>query len=110
MSGFPSDSESSSQTFLWEAALLRAFLGWALIAATVSSAVSASCSGSSPSGTRLVPMADAFNYGILGRGESLVPLAVVRAKLALVLCPSHPHLRQSASFSGILLALPLEPP
>ena len=92
VSGF-SESDSSSQTFLWVAAVLRAFLGRASIAAVLSSAFPGSSSW-----VLFVPAADALLVGIFGGGGNFVPLDVVWAKHALVLCPSLPLLQQSASF------------
>ena len=91
VSGF-SQSDSSFQTFLWVAAVLRAFFGRASIAAELSSAFSGSSSW-----VLLVPAADACLVAIFRGGGSSVPLLVVWAQYALVLCPSRPHLRQSAS-------------
>ena len=91
VSGF-SESDSSSQTFLWVAAVRKAFLGRSSFTALLSSAVPGSSSL-----VLFVPTADALLVGILGGGGSLVPLFVVWAKQARVLCPSLPHLRQSFS-------------
>ena len=92
VSGF-SESESSSQTFLWAAAVFKAFFGLASIAAVLSSAFPGSTSW-----VLFVQAADAVFVGIFGGGGNFVPLDVVWAKHALVLCPSLPHLRQSDSF------------
>ena len=92
VSGF-SESDYSSQSVLWVAAVLRAFLGIASIAAELFSA----CPDSS-SWVLFVPVADTLLVGFFGDGGSLVPFDVDWAKQALVLCPSLPHLWQWASF------------
>ena len=98
VSGF-SESDSFSQTILWAAAVFMAFFGLSSIAAVLSSAFQGSSSE-----VLFVPAADAFLVGILGRGGNLEPFDVVWAKHALVLCPSLPHLLQSASFCLYSLA------
>ena len=100
MSDSPSLAEvSTSQTFLWVAAV-RAFLMGLCTAAVFSTSFSGSgCS----SAVRFVPMADALPAGSFGGGASFVPFCVVWAKQALVLCPFLPHLRQSESSSRCFL-------
>ena len=67
--------DSTSQTFLWVAAV-RAFL----ISLGTAAVCTSSFSGSgSASAILLVPMADAFPDGSFGGGASLVPAMVVWA-------------------------------
>ena len=94
MSDSPSLAEvSTSQTFLWVAAVRAFFIGQGTVAGFSTSF----SDSSSASAVHFVPIADAFPDGSFGGGASLVPPAVVWAKQALVLCPFLPHRRQSAS-------------
>ena len=85
-------SDISSLTFLWVAAVLMTFFGLASIVAELFFAFPGSLFW-----VLFVPAADAWLVGIFEGGGSLVPLVVFWVKHDLVLCPSRPHLRQSAS-------------
>ena len=67
-------------------------MGRASIAVVLSSAIPGSSSW-----VLFVPAAPALLVGMFGGGGSFMPLDVVWAKHALVLCPSITQLRQSAS-------------
>ena len=102
MSDSPSLLEvSTSQTFLWVAAV-RAFLIGRGTAADFSTFFSDSASASA---ILFVSIANALLDGSFGGGLSFVPFAVVLAKQAPVLCPFLPQCLQSASSSQCFLNL-----
>ena len=89
------DEVSTSQTFLWVAAVHAFLIGQGMAAV-----FSTSFSGSgSTSAVLFVWTADALPDGSFGGGASFVPLVVVWVKHALVLWPFLLHLLQLVSSS-----------